>query len=71
MYGTTSHLASTSVNNCYMQYNIFFLFGKNPLIIIIIVVSNQQLFLEPEWALSPKASCAIDSEAMRTRGIIV
>ena len=35
---------------------------------------NKQLFLEPEWALSqkpikPKAEWAIDSEAMRARGI--
>ena len=36
----------------------------------------KQLFLEPEWALSqspkrPKAELAIDSEAMRGRGINV
>ena len=36
----------------------------------------EQLYLEPEWALSqypmrPKAEWAIDSEAMRARGIIV
>ena len=40
------------------------------------VVSFQVLFLEPEWAMSqqptwPKAEWAIDSEAMRARGIIV
>ena len=38
--------------------------------------NNEQLFLEPEWAMSqqpmrPKAKWAIDSEAMRARGIIV
>ena len=41
-----------------------------------IVRYNQQLFLEPEWALSQwpmrrKASWAINSEAMTARGIIV
>ena len=39
-------------------------------------VDFEQLFLEPKWALSqqpmrPKAEWAIDSEAMRARGIIV
>ena len=37
---------------------------------------NNYKFLEPEWVLSqwsmrPKAEWAIDSEAMRVRGIIV
>ena len=40
------------------------------------ISSIYQLFLEPEWALNqyrmrPKAEWAIDSEAMRARGIIV
>ena len=41
-----------------------------------VISDNKQLFPEPEWALSqqpmrPKAERAIDSEAMRARGIIV
>ena len=40
------------------------------------ITNIYQLFLEPEWALSQypvrqKAECAIDSEAMRARGIII
>jgi len=29
------------------------------------------LFLEPAWALRPKPEWAIDSEAIRARGIII
>ena len=33
--------------------------------------NTSQLFLEPEWAESIAAEWAIDSEAMRARGIII
>ena len=44
--------------------------------LISLVYLFYQLFIEPEWALGqepirPSASWAIDSEAMRARGIIV
>ena len=51
--------------------HILILFGRYVFIMYLAII-----FLEPKWALSqwamrPKAEWAIDSEAMREKGIIV
>ena len=55
--------------------NVFGVFQMTLMLFNNNFINNNLLFLEPEWAHSEsrrlKAEWAIDSEAMRARGIIV
>ena len=59
------------MSQLFQSWMMLFHWINESVMLVVHWIVNNNLFVKPEWALAEPAEWAIDSEAMRARGIIL